>query len=285
MKKWILIMAVMMFICETRAEKISCVNGKYANGADCQSCGTNCNWSFDTNSGHLEVSGGTDGTIGTMADFTYYDDESTTQPWDQYKSSIISLKVSGIENIGDYAFVFARHLKEIKLDDAITNIGMAAFNTTSLQSITLPDSLNKIEGYAFENTPLQSVVISDALTNIELVPFSRDLNVIENLQIVCRGENCDAVKEVLSNYEYYNQISEKWETTDVLSKALSLAGESQCNSSGYYWDGASCQGKKNGINCQGNYRQNNDYCNRIIYTIDEANKVAGDKNRVSITYR
>ena len=33
------------------------------------------------------------------------------------------------------------------------------------------------------------------------------------------------------------------------------------------------------------FRYNGTSCKRVIYTIDEANQVAGDKNRVSIKYR
>ena len=209
-------------------------------------CGTNCHWNFDTDSGKLTITGGQDGAVGTMDNFTYSSDETTTQPWNQYKNSITSVDISGVENVGDDAFVFARNLSHVNFDSSVKKIGDAAFNTTSLQSVILPDSLEILGNFVFENAPLQSVTIPDTLQALPLegYAFSRVLEIIENLEIICKGQNCDTVKDALKGYLYYNDNNDTWETTNILSDNLKKAGEKQCNSSDYYWNGQTCANKK-----------------------------------------
>lgn len=54
-----------------------------------------------------------------------------------------------VTNIGDYAFIGNRNIKEIILPDTIVRIKEGAFSNSSLTYITLPDSVKTIETYAF----------------------------------------------------------------------------------------------------------------------------------------
>ena len=54
-----------------------------------------------------------------------------------------------VTNIGEYAFIGNRNIKEIVLPDTIIRIEEGAFSDSSLEYITLPDSVNTIETYAF----------------------------------------------------------------------------------------------------------------------------------------
>ncbi|MBR2300307.1 MAG: leucine-rich repeat domain-containing protein [Alphaproteobacteria bacterium] len=244
-----------------------------ANAQTSGTCGTNCHWHFDTNSGKLNITGGTDGSVGIMDDFDF-SDEITTQPWEQYRLQISSVDISGVENVGRGAFVFAYNLENVTFDSSVKNIENAAFNTTNIKSITLPDGLESIGGWVFENVPLENIILPDTLQNIGLYSITRVLSRLKKIQIVCKGENCDQVREVFDNYKYYDFSEETSKTTKVLFDNFRKANEKECNSEGYYFNGQTCLSKKNGVTCIGNYMQNNGFCNRRIYTINEAEKVS-----------
>ena len=106
---------------ESRAEVINCVNGKYADGTDCEKCGDNCDWSFDTVSGKLSVTGS-----GNMYNYTTYQEKQTgesltTAPWKTYQKQIKSVKVEGLSTIGKYAFSHSGNkLTDVEMDNTVT---------------------------------------------------------------------------------------------------------------------------------------------------------------------
>ena len=96
---------------------VSAVNTGYGG-----SCGENCKWSFDSETGTLTISGS-----GKMADYSY-----DSQPWLGYAADI----------------------KSVTIENGITSIGNNAFyNCSALSSITIPDSVASIGSYAFNKTP------------------------------------------------------------------------------------------------------------------------------------
>ena len=148
MRKIILITSAALFYfgtaIETQAEVISCVNGKYANGEACERCGDNCNWSFDTTSGKLSVSGS-----GKMYDYNgYWDSENNVYfsdtPWNSFSGHIKSVDVQGVSNIGKRAFWgTSGALRTATIADSVTSIGQGAFYNANLAGITLPETLEK----------------------------------------------------------------------------------------------------------------------------------------------
>ena len=147
-------------------------------------CGTYVNWSLDTETGVLTISGS-----GAMR--SYYS-SSSSAPWHSknfyIKSVVIQNGVTSIgdrafyncsnltsvtipdsvTSIGDYAFYYCRSLTSVTIPDSVTSIGDEAFRRCdSLTSVTIPDSVTSIGNYAFCNcSSLTSVTIPDSVTSI-----------------------------------------------------------------------------------------------------------------------
>ena len=97
-------------------------------------CGTNVNWSLDTSTGLLKITG---------------TGEMSSSPWKSYNSSI----------------------KSVEIAEGVTSIGGSAFyNCSGLTSVTIPNSVTSIKSFAFSGCEgLTRVYITDlaAWCNIE----------------------------------------------------------------------------------------------------------------------
>lgn len=104
-------------------------------------CGTNVNWSLDTESGALEITG-----YGSMSNYEAY----TYAPWYSYRSYITKINISPFINaIGDYAFYYCRNVSSVIIPDSVKSIGASAFEWTGLVSIYIPESVVSIGDNAF----------------------------------------------------------------------------------------------------------------------------------------
>lgn len=125
-------------------------------------CGENVNWSLDTQTGTMTISG-----EGAMADF--YVDKTTPPPWDAYRSEITSLVIeNGVTAIGECAFSACRNLKSIDLGQ-ISSINRYAFGfCTGLSGeLIIPDSVTYIGEDVFSNcSGLTSVTLRGDLASI-----------------------------------------------------------------------------------------------------------------------
>ena len=162
-------------ISESKAVVISCVNGKYADGTACEKCGNACNWSFDTTSGKLSVTGS--GEMGKI--------RNNNPPWYDYSEQIKSVEVSGLSKISDNSFAKLTNNESVKISNSVTKIGNNAFDNNSgltnvelpenltrigifafagcknLTLVELPNSLERIDGYAFRMSGLASITIPE----------------------------------------------------------------------------------------------------------------------------
>lgn len=105
-------------------------------------CGTSVNWTFDTDTGVLTISG-----TGAMDNYS-----STNYPWANHRGKITSLYIeSGVTSIGERTCVSCSALTSIVISDSVTSIGMYAFqNCTALTSITfLSDTAPILDRYSF----------------------------------------------------------------------------------------------------------------------------------------
>ncbi len=109
----------------------TCIQAKDYTGK----CGTNLNWTYNSNTGALAITG-----HGAMTDYT----AASPATWNQYRSAITS----------------------VSLPDNITTIGAYAFNGfTALREITIPENVTTINDYAFNGcTALDSIFLNSNLT-------------------------------------------------------------------------------------------------------------------------
>lgn len=261
--------------------------------------GTNCQWSL--NNGILTISGN-----GSMADFGPSDvnhSNGSESPWDQFYQEINTVNVEyGIENLGERAFKSLENLQNINIPNSVEKISKHALSYTSLNSIDIPDSVNEIGSWAFEGcASLTSVKIPDSvlslgngifyldtsLTSVELPAFIERIGIstfhtTESLQSIVIPDgvtDIDSSAFYNTNAVIYCQDTAQHVCRDLVNSATS--GQNQLrvySQQGEYYvlDGVKYKNLSNmqkGISV------------KRIYTIEEANKVSGDKNRVSIKYR
>ncbi len=86
----------------------------------------------------------------------------------------ILTKIAGktVTSIGDSAFSRNYSIKKVTLPDGVKNIGVCAFEYSTLTKITIPDSVTSIGNYAFLGcTDLKSVKVSKSVTDIGAFAF------------------------------------------------------------------------------------------------------------------
>ena len=140
-------------------------------------CGENVNWSLDTETGVLNISG-----TGEMTNYSY----ASLVPWNYYEYRILITSViisDGVANIGNYAFAYCETITNITIPNSITAIGYGAFEScSSLTSIKIPNSITEIRDGQFRGcTSLTSITVESGNTKYD----SRN--------------NCNAIIETASN--------------------------------------------------------------------------------------
>ena len=172
------------------------------------SCGAtstdNVNWSLDTETGVLNITG--TGAIKNFSVVSY-------GPWEDYDVRTVNIS-DGVTRIGVYAFCDCAYITSVIIPDSVTSIGDLAFancksltsvaignqvteigaqsfqNCYRLTSITLPNSVTSISYNAFTNcNRLTSITIGDSVTSIGYSAFS----------------GCSSLTDV-----YYNGTEEEW---------------------------------------------------------------------------
>ena len=158
-----------------------CVSaGAETYSGDCGASGSNVQWTLDTDTGVLEITG-----TGAMADYSPSDE----LPWYGYRDLIKAVTISDdVMTIGSFAFYDCTNLESVTIPDSITSIGDYAFyGCTSLASVMIPDSVITIGSNAFrECTSLTGVYITDlsAWCKIQFTGvYSNPLGCAQNLYL------------------------------------------------------------------------------------------------------
>lgn len=133
-----------------------------ATSGSCGASGSSVNWSYDTNTKQLTISGS--GDIKNYSVITIFD----RVPWYDYRNECTSLVIGeGVTGIGDRAFYQMSALKSASLPSTLTVISDYAFaECTNLSEINLPPNLTTIRAYAFNKSGITQVVFPDSLTSI-----------------------------------------------------------------------------------------------------------------------
>ena len=116
-------------------------------------CGANVQWTLDTNTGVLSVTG-----TGEMADYAY----SIERPWDSNRASIKTVTIgNGVTRIGEHIFQDCTNLVVVTIPDSVTDIGEFAFSgCTRLAAVTIPDSVTRIgDGVFYDCTSLAAITV------------------------------------------------------------------------------------------------------------------------------
>ena len=270
-------------------------------GTDANGNTANCEYQIDA-SGTLTIRGvGNNGNIGD-----WDQDSGTIAPWrgkgvtnvvieDSIKNlgylgfndirSVNPIEIpSSITTISGGAF-FGVRTSEVIIPDSVTKIETAAFNWSELQKINIPDSVTSIEG-GFRGTGLKDIVIPDSVNSISDGAFSyclylQSITIGENTQLgeIFRGPDSDTLFTDIANLKIYctgdtAKCDANLAAAGYSDLKSSKATTKQINGVTYIYD-------KNGklVTSSGHRTE------KRIYTIEEANEVAGPINRVSIKYR
>ena len=275
MRKWIL------FFC-----LILSFNANASSSGDCGAFDEetqtydDCHWSLD-NDGHLKIWG-----TGQMEDYS-----TQSAPWG---TNVNQVEIEGITSIGTFAFLGSK-ITQINVPSSVSRLSPGAFqNMPELTNVTFEDGGNiYMDGAVFQLTPkLTSVQLPNdiqflgfnnftysSLQNLILPDsfFRQDGSIglateafKNGMTIYCSAENQGRLENYLRTAKAY-----------VSGEYLPLEGITlktyQKRGNEYYVDGKFYQSPQD-IGTP-------NYIKKRIYTIEEANAVAGAKNRISITYR
>ena len=122
--------------------------------------GENVTWSFDENTGTLNISG-----TGEMSFYA----ELLETPWHKYTDMIKKVIIgNGITSIEYYSFSGCSNLENVIISDTVKEIKDCAFrNCVSIENIIIPSSVTSIGDMAFESCiKLTEILIPDGTTDI-----------------------------------------------------------------------------------------------------------------------
>ncbi len=124
---------LILFVCS-----VSLLHAEIITG-ECGENGDNVTYTWDTETGVLEISG-----IGNMKDWGFYAPSF-------FDRGIKTLRINdGVTSVGAYAFTDCTSLTNIIFPGSVTNIGERAFwSCSSLTDITIPDFVTSIGDKAF----------------------------------------------------------------------------------------------------------------------------------------
>ena len=246
-----------------------------------------CQYTLDTETKVLTISGN-----GKMKNYSH----PTDVPWPK---DISEVHISGITSIGNYAF-YTSKLESITIPATVTSIGASAIHgmpnlTTvnfeensnlqevgrnafaynpNLQTFEFPDKLKSLQHNTFFLSGVTSVVLPDSLfeegSYLDVAAFKNGMT------IYCSEEKASAC------LQYFKQAKELCIGPANLESSYCSIQNVNLKTYQKYGDNYFYNGK---FYAHPNDILSTNYIKKRIYTVEEANNIAGRKNRVSIRYR
>ena len=277
MKKWIFVFISVLLPLYAFAGETSGYCGPKSGG----NWGTNCTWEYDTETHTLTVSGTgkLSGGLGSQTDENGKTTYFNAAPWAEYAKDIKNAVINeGIEQIGSYTFYMTNlehvsipqsvtvingqsfqysRLKEVNLPQNLTTIGHAAFNETDIESFVIPASFRGSASHIFGSRNLKNITIEGNADFSKVMLQDANLTKLTGIYCDTSNENCRNLlddEQIGGKIKFYEKFGDQYLFEGKFYTSLDDIAERK-------------------------------YDRKRIYTIDEANRVTGQKNRVSIKYR
>lgn len=218
-------------------------------------------------------------------------DYQTTAPWYDDRHNITSLQIEdGIQNIGNNAFMEMRWLETVDMADSVLSIGSDAFTSDfRLTDVSLSKNLKIINNCAFQGTRnLSKLNLPEGLEATTGNLFNYQYK-MKSLALPDSLLDSSGLSTITLNNSAIEIIYCSKEKEQACAKFIASAKEA-----GYAPEGLSYGlYEKYGTS----YIYNGKFYNTLgdigttkhikkrIYTLDEANKITGKINRISIQYR
>lgn len=117
------------------------------------SCGGNVEWSFNSETGEMLITG-----TGRMSE----EFDGAHLPWEDIQQQIKTVTIcDGVTSIGAWAFAYCSKLTAVSIPDGVVEIGARAFTGGGLLSVYIPASVNIIGGNAFAGCHKMSAITVD----------------------------------------------------------------------------------------------------------------------------
>ena len=195
-------------------------------------CGYNANWSFDTETGKLTITG--TGPM-TSAPWTHSYKDITSVEIEKGITNIYifaflecinlaSVTIPGtVETIGDYAFRNCDALEKVTIQEGVKEIGKEAFHLCrSLNQVLIPDSVKVIAQDAFdEHTTLyyygsESIIVPEGTSEITKCDFGLKFSsiVIPSTVTKIQGDAFRTLENLKTIYMLCDPSTLSWNFTD-----------------------------------------------------------------------
>ena len=268
--------------------------------ADVPSCGENCTYTLTENGvdakGNITYSltiepidASKSANINAYSRYGHETSETDTNyaPWRFEKVTEVNIK-EGIKTIGVHAFVDMKSITSVQLPEGLEKIGRSSFNGVQITNLDLPSTVTTIGKYAFSNAPIENINgLPDGIQTIDNRTFSSakftDLVIPSSVTNLSKGafgdeayntsliENLYCEEAMVAQCEAALQWrKDKGATVSVIPYQKTPDGQVFYNNKWY--------NSANDI-LSGHHAQ------KRIYSVEEANKVTGKKNSVSIRYK
>ena len=215
----------------------------------------------------------------------------TTAPWYNDRHNITSLQIEdGIQNISKAAFMEMRWLETVDMADSVLSIGYDAFTDASrLTDVSLSKNLKIINNCAFQGTVnLSKLNLPEGLeaTTGNLFNYQYKMKSLALPDSLLDSSGLSTITLNNSAIEIIYCSKEKEQACAQFIASAKKAGYAPEGLKYGVYEKYGTSYIYNGkfYNTLGDIGTP-DYIPKRIYTIDEASKVAGKKNRFSIKYR
>ena len=184
-----------------------------------------------------------------------------------------------VKKIGDGTFVNATSLKELVIGDGVTSIGKEAFSINNsmhntsyvsvLEKLTIGKNVTSIGDNCFKDAPLTEITIDADGSEANyraIAEFLKNRNA--NIKVNCLGGDSCSTKmaEAMANISGLSN-DQKMKISSMLANGKSVPRQVETAENSVL------------------DRSHEARVDKRIYTVQEANAVAGNKNRVMIRYR